>query len=119
MVDQTLSLTDRRNYGNGKAAPNVKSKRFDPLNVLPAQREAKVDGMNLKGKMRLREATTMSDLQLEAVPLPASPDIPDDAPAIPSFFDTLHEPESGDVTRPMVEPLDTFLPRLKRVARIP
>ena len=61
----------------------------------------------------------MSDPQLEAVPLPPSPDIPDDAPAIPSFFDTLHKLESGDATRPLVEPLDTFLPRLERAARIP
>src|SRR5947207_12195846 len=59
----------------------------------------------------------MSDPHLNAVPLASSSGIPDDAPAIPLAV----EPAalSRDPVRPLVESLETFLPRLERVAGIP
>ena len=59
----------------------------------------------------------MSDPHLNAVPLASSSGVPDDAPAIPPAV----EPAalSCDPVQPLVEPLETFLPRLQRVASIP
>src|SRR5262245_24514551 len=61
----------------------------------------------------------MSDPHLNAVPLAPSAGIGDDAPAIPALADLLPAPASSTAARPLVEPLETFLPRLERVARIP
>jgi hypothetical protein len=61
----------------------------------------------------------MSDPQLEAVPLPPSRDILRDVPVVPSVLDILHESVSPVARRPLVEPLDTFLPRLEAIAQLP
>jgi len=61
----------------------------------------------------------MSDPHLNAVPLAPSPGIVSDAPEIPPAFDPLSTAVAGTAAPPLVEPLDTFLPRLERVARIP
>lgn len=61
----------------------------------------------------------MPDPHLNAVPLAPSAGIADDAPALPPAVEPLAAPASNAVERPLVEPLETFLPRLERVARIP
>jgi hypothetical protein len=61
----------------------------------------------------------MPDSHLESVPLPPSADILVDAPAVASVPDVLREPVSRVATQPLVEPLNTFLPHLETIARIP
>ena len=61
----------------------------------------------------------MPDLHLNAVPLAASTAVSSDAPPIPPAVDSVSAPEPGAENQTLVEPLDTFLPRLERVARIP
>jgi hypothetical protein len=61
----------------------------------------------------------MSDPHLEAVPLPPSTDLPPEAPDILPAPNPLPGPADDTATAPLVEPMDTFGPRLERVARIP
>ena len=61
----------------------------------------------------------MSDPHLEAVPLQPSTDLPPEAPDISPALDPLPGPVADTATAPLVEPIDTFVPRLERVARIP
>ena len=57
----------------------------------------------------------MSDPQLEVVPLPPSPDLTG-APELPPFFQVVPA-DAAQTSRPLVEPLETFLPALEQSAR--
>src|SRR4051812_18792600 len=59
----------------------------------------------------------MSDPHLQALPLPPAADLDGDAPVI-TPFDPRCDQASGATGAPAVEPLNTFLPRLERVARV-
>ena len=64
------------------------------------------------------EHRSMSEPHLQAVPLPPSGDLPSDAPGIAPVLDPFPRAMVDTRTGPLVEPLETFLPRLERVARI-
>ena len=56
--------------------------------------------------------------QLLEIPLPVSSDMPSGAPQAQSSLD-LHHMLASEQPRLLVEPLDTFLPRLERIAQLP
>lgn len=56
---------------------------------------------------------------LEAVPLPLANDVPSEAPRERLTLTAQDTPHTATAPRPLVEPKETFLPRLDRVALIP
>jgi hypothetical protein len=82
------------------------------------------DGIDGEAQVALATGTSaaeygsMLDAQLTRFPLPPSEDGPLDAPHISPVLSPFPSATVDATTAPLVEPMDTFIPRLERVARI-
>ena len=64
-------------------------------------------------------SSDLSDPHLGAVPRSPATDLPPEAPEIAPALDPVPGVPDEPASAPLVEPLETFVPRLERVARIP